>query len=80
MAIGDDAIEQGYTLVPDSGPEGLVRYGSREINRTRDWVAQLKRLIPGSKAAARTQAGISSGTTAPLNSNGSDGDIYFQIL
>lgn len=78
MAIGDDAAAAGFPLVPDTGEEGRVRWGAREINRTRDEVAQTKALIPASKAAARTAAGISSGTADP--SGGNDGDIYFKIL
>lgn len=76
MAIGDDATAAGFPLVPNNGPEGLVQYGAREINRTRDEVAQTKSLIPTSKAAFRAAAGISSGTAEP--SGGSNGDIYFQ--
>jgi len=78
MAVGDDAVSEGYALVPDSGEEGRVRWGSRELNRSRDYIAQLKRLIPATKPAARTKAGISSGTAPPVG--GDDGDIYFQIL
>jgi hypothetical protein len=80
MAVGDDAQAAGYPLVPDSGENGRIRWGSLELNRTRDLLAQLKQLIPSGKAAARTSAGISSGTTPPDNSTGQDGDIYFQIL
>jgi hypothetical protein len=78
MAIGDDATAAGFPLVPDSGENGRVRWGSREINRDRDYIAQLKALIPVGKAGFRTAAGISSGTTPP--SGGDDGDIYFQIV
>lgn len=78
MAIGDDASAAGLPLVPDNGEEGRVRWGAREINRTRDEVAQTKALIPGGKAAYRTAAGITSGTADP--SGGTDGDIYFKIL
>jgi hypothetical protein len=78
MAIGDEAVAAGFTLVPDSGEDGRVRWGSREINRTRDFIAQVKALIPVGKPAYRAAAGISSGTAAP--SGGNDGDIYFQIL
>jgi hypothetical protein len=80
MAVGDDAIAEGYPLVPSSGESGRIFYGDDEINRTRDYIAQLKRLIPSGKAAARTAAGISQGTTPPDNTTGDDGDIYFQIL
>jgi hypothetical protein len=78
MAIGDDAAAAGFPLVPDTGEEGKVRWGAREINRTRDEVAQTKALIPVGKAANRTAAGITSGTADP--SGGNDGDIYFKVL
>lgn len=78
MAIGDQASAAGYPLVPETGEEGRVRWGSRELNRTRDFVAQVKALIPVGKAAYRTASGVSSGTASP--SGGSDGDIYFKII
>lgn len=78
MAIGDDAVTAGFPLVPDTGDGGYVRLGAAEINRTRDFVAQTKALVPTGKAAFRAAAGISQGTAAPTG--GSDGDIYFQIL
>ncbi len=78
MAIGDDAAAAGFPLVPDTGEEGRVRWGAREINRTRDELAQTKVLIPSSKSAARAAAGISSGTGDPTGGN--DGDIYFKIV
>lgn len=78
MAIGDDAATAGYPLVPDTGEEGRVRWGSRELNRTRDFIAQVKALIPVGKAGYRTAAGITSGTADP--SGGADGDIYFKII
>jgi hypothetical protein len=80
MAVGDDATAAGYPLVPDSGVNGRIHDGYLEINRTRDFVAQLKGLIPTGKASLRSYAGINSGTTPPDNSTGDDGDIYFQIL
>ena len=78
MAVGDAANAAGYPLVPDTGEDGRVRWGSREINRTRDLVATLKGLIPANKTAYRAAAGITSGTADP--SGGSDGDIYFKII
>lgn len=78
MAVGDDAEAAGLPLVPDSGEEGRVRWGGREINRTRDEVAQTKALIPVGKAAYRTASGISAGTGDPAG--GADGDIYFKII
>lgn len=78
MAVGDDATNAGYPLVPETGEEGRVRWGAREINRTRDFVALVKGLIPPTKAAYRTAAGISSGVAEPTG--GTDGDIYFKIV
>lgn len=78
MAVGDSATAAGFTLVPDTGEEGRVRWGAREINRTRDFIAQVKAVIPVGKAAYRTAAGISSGTANPTGGN--DGDIYFKII
>lgn len=77
MAVGDEANSAGYPLVPDEGEEGKVRWGAREINRTRDFIAQLKVFIPSNKSAARTASGIRTGTSNP--SGGEDGDIYFKI-
>lgn len=78
MAIGDQATAAGFPLVPDEGEEGKVKYGAREINRTRDEVATVKGQIPVGKPAFRAAAGISSGTAEPTG--GSDGDIYFKIV
>lgn len=78
MAVGDQAVAAGYPLVPDTGEEGRVRWGSREINRTRDLIAAVLALIPIGKPAYRAAAGISSGTAEPTG--GSDGDIYFKII
>lgn len=78
MAIGDMAQAAGMPLVPDTGEEGRVRWGGREFNRTRDFIAAALALIPSGKAAYRTAAGISSGTANP--SGGADGDIYFKIV
>jgi hypothetical protein len=78
MPIGDNALDAGFPLVPDTGEEGRLRWGGREINRTRDFIAQVWSLIPFSKAAYREAAGISSGTADPTGGN--DGDIYFKII
>jgi hypothetical protein len=78
MAVGDQATAAGYPLVPDTGEDGRVRWGSREINRTRDLLAAVLALVPTTRAGFRTAAGISSGTAAP--SGGFDGDIYFKII
>lgn len=76
--VGSEASKAGYPLVPDSGEDGKVKYGAREINRTRDFVALVKKLIPKNKAEYRRAAGISTGTGAP--SGGSNGDIYFRQI
>jgi hypothetical protein len=78
VAIGDAAQAGGFPLVPDTGEDGKVKWGARELNRTRDFVALLKSLLPSSKDAYRTASGISSGTAEPTG--GTDGDIYFKIL
>ena len=94
MAIGDDASAAGYPLVPDTGTGGEVRLGAQEINRTRDFIADVQALIKAiwpvtaggtgasTAAGARTNLGISSGTAAPSDSVGGavNGNIYFKIL
>ena len=67
MAIGDDALSVNYPLVPDSGEDGLVRWGAREINRTRDLVALVRKLLPGK---------ITISSSDP--SGGNNGDIWFK--
>lgn len=81
MAVGDDATQAGYPLVPNTGSDDArVRYGAREINRTRDFIAQVRKLIPTSKSAFRTSSGISAGTAIPANTTGDEGDIYLRIV
>lgn len=78
MAIGDAAVTAGYSLVPETGEEGRVRWGAREINRTRDFTAQLKALLPNGRDGYRNAAGITSGTAEPTG--GLNGDIYLKIV
>lgn len=78
MAVGDDSIAAGFSTVPDTGEAGRVRWGAQEINRTRDYIAQVKKIIPIGKPGFRVAAGIGTGTADP--SGGDDGDIYFKIL
>lgn len=79
MPVGDQAAAAGYSIVPESGgDDARVRWGAREINRARDYIAGVKAMIPVGKTAYRTAAGISSGSANP--SGGVDGDIYFKIV
>lgn len=75
MAVGDEALAAGYSLVSDTD---LVKDGAKEVNRTRDYVAEVKATVPTGKAAYRTASGISSGTADPTG--GVDGDIYLKII
>lgn len=77
MAIGDSAVSAGFPIVPETGEEGRFRWGGREINRTRDFIAMVKALIPVGKPAYRAASGLSSGTNEPVG--GANGDVYFQI-
>lgn len=78
MAIGDQSNAAGFGKVPETGEEGRVRWGAREINRTRDFLAVVKALLPNGKAGYRTASGVTSGTGEP--SGGNDGDIYFKAI
>lgn len=81
MAIGDDATAAGYALVPNTGDPGKVKLGAQEINRTRDYVAQVKALIPVGILGFQAAAGITSGTAAPVDADGKpDGTIYLMAL
>ena len=95
MAVGDEAVAKGYALVPDTGADdsARVRYGAREINRTRDYIAQVKTILDTmpwdlsqggtgatTAAAARTNLGITWGTGDKNNSDGANGDIYFKVV
>lgn len=80
MAIGDQALDAGFPIVPDEGEEGRLRWGGREINRTRDFIAQVLSFIPVGKSAYREAAGITSGTADPETGTANEGDIYFKII
>lgn len=67
MAVGDDAKAAGYPLVPDTGEEGRVRWGGREINRTRDLIAAVKGLIPTLWPVNKGGTGASTATAARTN-------------
>jgi hypothetical protein len=94
VAIGDDAAHAGYPLVPNSGAGAQVSLGAQEINRTRDFVAQVKALVLGVWPVSKGGTGAS--TTFQAKSNlgfhwgnapasdavgGTDnGNIYFKIV
>lgn len=90
MAVGDDAAAAGYSLV--SGAAGLVKDGDTEMNRTRDYIAQVKALIlavwpisqggtgASTAAGARTNLGLQGTITISTASptGGSPGDIWLK--
>lgn len=78
MAVGDAAVAGGLPIL-DPGT-ALLKNGATEINRTRDFVANVQALLPANKPAYRVKAGISSGTSVPSNATGNDGDIFFRTL
>ena len=81
MAIGDDAVAAGYPLVPNTGEEGRVRYGAREINNTRDIIARVKSLIPVGFLGFQSASGVTVGSAEPVNADGkADGVIYYKIV
>lgn len=67
--IGSDAIKAGYGVVPGTGEEGKVKFGAREINRTRDYLARLLFKFNN------------YGTAMPDNNDGKpDGTFYYRIF
>lgn len=80
MAIGDSAKQNNYPLVPETGEEGKRKWGAREINRTRDMVADVAKSIPVGMGGYRAAAKISYGTGVPANTDGVDGEIWLQII
>lgn len=76
---GSAASAAGYAIVPDTGSDDArVRWGAREINRTRDFLAALKALFPNGKAGYRAASGIYTGTAASGPSSAAVGDIYLK--
>lgn len=78
MAIGDDALAAGMTVVPGSGEEGKRKYGAQEINRTRDYIARVMATLPIGKSGYRKASGITISTGDPTG--GEDGDIHFKVV
>lgn len=80
--------------MPSSGSGGEANLGAQEINRTRDYAAQVKALIQSvwavnkggtgatTAATARANLGIRSGTAAASDAVGGnvDGNVYLRIL
>ena len=91
MPVGDDATAYGLPLVSASDEVAL---GYNEINRTRDFVAQVGNLIPptwpltkgGTGAStvlgAQENLGFYTGTADASDDVGGavDGNIYFKII
>lgn len=80
MAIGDDATAAGFPIVPGTGEEGKRKYGAREINRTRDFIAAVKSMIPVGMGGYRSAAKISYGSGVPGPGDGVEGEIWFQVI
>lgn len=90
MAIGDEALAAGYPILSSAD---LVHDGYVEINRTRDFVAEVKGLVQpiwpvadggtgsSTAAGARQNLGIRTGTAAASDAVGgaTDGNIYLRI-
>ena len=94
MPVGDAAAAYGLAVVPDSGAGGEVRLGAQEINRTRDYVANLGTSIPSTwpinrggtgatdQTGARANLGFYSGTADASDGVAAavDGTVYFKII
>lgn len=78
MAIGDEALQQGMPTVPETGEEGKRKYGAREINRTRDFIARVMKALPTGKTGFRNASGITISTGDPTG--GDDGDLHFKVI
>lgn len=82
MAIGDDAVNAGMPLVPDTGEAGRIRWGAQEINRTRDFIAQTREWVGTTKTRRQRHLGIYRGTGPPWNHSEAvnEGDLYFRPM
>lgn len=91
MAVGEDTVNAGWPLVQESGENGRVRWGAREINRTRDLASKVQGIFMdvwpvsdgGTGATERRQAkvnlGITCSTAEPPAKRGNNGDLWFQV-
>lgn len=97
MAVGDESIASGFGFVRDTGgDDARVRWGAREINRTRDFLAQTKSLIltstdlniwPVTRGGTGGSTKIAAKTNLGISygtgappSTGTEGDIFFKIV
>lgn len=79
MAIGDTAAGLGWPLVPDTGEEGRIRHGARELNRTRDMAAEAFNAVPNSKTNFQKASGIRYGEGNAPADWASQGNLWIQI-
>lgn len=90
-----DPVEPTATVadpgkVPETGEDGRVRWGAREINRTRDYVADVQARLKEvwaiseggtgatTKQTAKNNLGITVSTAKPSGS-ATEGDIWLQL-
>jgi hypothetical protein len=92
MAVGDDAVAAGYTIL--NGSVDLVKDGDTEINRTRDWIALVKNMIQAVQSVATGGTGATTAAGARTNlgicgaitysnlppTGGAVGDVHFKYV
>lgn len=76
MAVGDAASAANYPLVPETGEEGRLHYGGREINRCRDYTAALLKMVPSGSNKWRSAMGFWAQNNNPQNPE--NGEIMFR--
>lgn len=86
---GTAAAAAGMDVVPpnatggDATSGGFVKWGFREINKTRDYIATKMSTIPTNKSGYRAAAGITYSSVAPTSTvpaSSADGDVHFKYL
>lgn len=76
MAVGDAATQAGYPLVPETGEEGRLHWGAREINRCRDYAAAVLKMVPSGANKWRSAMGFWAQNQSPQNPE--NGEIMFR--